>query len=271
MSEYSRATLRTFQSTLPVRGATHSKRICAANSLFQSTLPVRGATGAGKGLRAKACNFNPRSPCGERRNVCGHNLAFDLISIHAPRAGSDREYEIPIPKTNTFQSTLPVRGATAVALCVAKTADISIHAPRAGSDNLSSARRSASSDFNPRSPCGERRAVVLIVQRDEIQFQSTLPVRGATAIGYILGSRLSISIHAPRAGSDAYLLGVSLSVRNFNPRSPCGERLTKFFDWFIVTLISIHAPRAGSDSSRSCPLSASCDFNPRSPCGERLH
>ena len=59
--------LYTFQSTLPVRGATlaDSIRLLAQKS-FQSTLPVRGATlklpKPVHGLR----NFNPRSPCGER-------------------------------------------------------------------------------------------------------------------------------------------------------------------------------------------------------------
>ena len=55
-------------------------------------------------------------------------------------------------------------------------------------------------------------------------FQSTLPVRGATgkAAYYMLWQ--DISIHAPRAGSDAKLY-----------RGPA------------VKVISIHAPRAGSD------------------------
>ena len=58
------------------------------------------------------------------------------ISIHAPRVGSDvckfgEDYAL-----STFQSTLPVWGATSI-----KVVDgepklvISIHAPRVGSDN----------------------------------------------------------------------------------------------------------------------------------------
>ena len=103
------------------------------------------------------------------------------------------------------------------------------------------------SHFNPRSPCGERRrtarerrrglrisihapragsdvlrslSVVLI-----IQFQSTLPVRGATYCTPHAGRELVISIHAPRAGSDAFIHVICV---------------TRAF-------ISIHAPRAGSD------------------------
>ena len=37
---------------------------------------------------------------------------------------------------------------------------------------------------------------------DLLQFQSTLPVRGATAYCYVSGAEAVISIHAPRKGSD---------------------------------------------------------------------
>ena len=78
-----------FQSTLPVRGAT--SRIVSrirVHASFQSTLPVRGAT-------------FPAHQVGRR----------SMISIHAPRAGSD----------------------TGV-VSVGRLRGISIHAPRAGSD-----------------------------------------------------------------------------------------------------------------------------------------
>ena len=61
-------------------------------------------------------------------------------------------------------------------------------------------------------------------------------------------SEILISIHAPPAGSDG---GVDVSIlkeeRDFNPRSPCGERRV---DWGLGAWecrISIHAPPAGSD------------------------
>ena len=36
---------------------------------------------------------------------------------------------------------------------------------------------------------------------------------------------IQISIHAPRAGSDTPRSKKSPKLRDFNPRSPCGERL----------------------------------------------
>ncbi len=99
-----------------------------------------------------------------------------------------------------FQSTLPVGGATC--------GQVSIP---------------FSFDFNPRSPWGERLELVhtnVLL----IAFQSTLPVGGATSWSVILRAILGISIHAPRGGSDDYVLDDLLDLVNFNPRSPWGER-----------------------------------------------
>ena len=60
-------------------------------------------------------------------------------------------------------------------------------------------------------------------------------------------SRLKISIHAPRVGSDG-----QRSVPT-PPEQP----------------ISIHAPRVGSDGKAHVYQTGGLDFNPRSPCGER--
>ena len=108
---------------------------------------------------------------------------WDAISIHAPRAGSDYGVAVADVYADIFQSTLPVRGATRVLLRAGAYGDISIHAPRAGSDLIfpffvfvfliifqstlpvrGATRQPGdyfilSSNFNPRSPCGERRGV----------------------------------------------------------------------------------------------------------------
>ena len=101
-----------FQSMLPVRGATEDPGLCHRfQDGFQSMLPVRGATPA------------------EADDGVPHG-----ISIHAPRAGSDRYVKSASQIGITFQSMLPVRGATRPSLPRATAFTISIHAPRAGSD-----------------------------------------------------------------------------------------------------------------------------------------
>ena len=152
-----------FQPTLPLRGAT--TRSCASvwTKTFQPTLPLRGATCsrdqaryartvsthaplAGSDARQTAQQaphlrrFNPRSPCGERREDLGHRPLRSRVSTHAPLAGSDAA---PQPTWET--------GA------------VSTHAPLAGSDCPSARRRPRCICFNPRSPCGERPANIVIV------------------------------------------------------------------------------------------------------------
>ena len=117
-------------------------------------------------------------------------------------------------------------------------------------------------------------------------------MRGATFPSKAVFFRYLISIHAPRAGSD---MGCEVTIRqynDFNPRSPCGERLATIqlklkqasisihapragSDMLptvatLIVVISIHAPRAGSDSPNcGIEIAGNLNFNPRSPCGER--
>ena len=54
-----------------------------------------------------------------------------------------------------------------------------------------------------------------------VRFQSTLPVRGATKSNYMGDTLMSyISIHAPREGSDENPTLIKEESKNFNPRSP---------------------------------------------------
>ena len=62
------------------------------------------------------------------------NMNFLLISIHAPRGGSDMKYLPDLLKVQVFQSTLPAGGATGPTKLAVGVKGISIHAPRMGSD-----------------------------------------------------------------------------------------------------------------------------------------
>ena len=123
-------------------------------------------------------------------------------------------------------------------------------------------------------------------------FQSTRPMRGATAIAIATGKLSFVSIHAPHAGRDFDYVKDSLQGCSFNPRAPCGAR-PRPLRAAARALVSIHAPHAGRDrrffivrpakesfqSTRpmrgaTCPRRCSspgscCRFNPRAPCGAR--
>ena len=61
-------------------------------------------------------------------------ITLTMISIHAPRMGSDMAQGARPETRESFQSTLPGWGATRHRKTQAALAKISIHAPRMGSD-----------------------------------------------------------------------------------------------------------------------------------------
>ena len=148
-----------------------------------------------------AWDFNPRSPCGERLGLEMPEYILLRISIHAPRVGSDSG----INRENLLKTYFNPRSPCG-------------ERHRAG-DGIPWLP-----DFNPRSPCGER-PLSAVVLRPSAEFQSTLPVWGATALALHASELAKISIHAPRVGSDAgFDCHFDAYFRDFNPRSPCGER-----------------------------------------------
>ena len=105
---------------------------------------------------------------------------------------------------------------------------ISTHAPRTGSDRERAGIAPGRAYFNPRSPHGERRQQIASDLTPIVQFQPTLPARGAT------GSKCGKSVAAV-----------------FQPTLPA--RGATFFSLVSISAneISTHAPRTGSDKSRS--------------------
>jgi hypothetical protein len=98
-----------------------------------------------------------------------------------------------------FQSISPVWGTTSTADAAPTAEIVSIHVPRAGNGLGGYTGLTKLPDFNPRSPCGERRARPMQPQQQK-SFQSTFPVRGTTlAVAPDLQS-FRISIHVPRVG-----------------------------------------------------------------------
>ena len=128
----------------------------------------------------------------------------------------------------------------------------------------------APSRFNPRAPCGARRAVQTYLDI-LASFQSTRPVWGATGTEQYECRPGGVSIHAPRVGRDRRRRQSELDIRRFNPRAPCGARhaitgtlsggqmfqstrpvwgaTRALYHSTIPHYVSIHAPRVGRDSN----------------------
>ena len=221
-------------------------------------------------LLPRAGHFNPRTPCGVRLAAPTQARSRYSISIHAPLAGCDAVLRPAFPIMCAFQSTHPLRGATAWVeamfclsvisihaplagcdgakhLCGICAEPISIHAPLAGCDQRFGICGDNANHFNPRTPCGVRRSAQAICLSLPT-FQSTHPLRGATSICSSMVALILISIHAPLAGCDNIL-------RSF----------------YLPDGISIHAPLAGCDQACSWLDACFFNFNPRTPCGVRLY
>ena len=129
------------------------------------------------------------------------------ISIHAPRAGSD--YRMQVTRTNPQISIHAPRAGSDVrrAMDTARSAQISIHAPRAGSDRpMDVLQVRKVPDFNPRSPCGERRQNAGRCDQHICNFNPRSPCGERLQDAENDAKGLGISIHAPRAGSDSNIL-----------------------------------------------------------------
>ena len=220
--------------------------------------------------KASRRHFNPRSPCGERPGWWRITELGCEISIHAPRAGSDAFSELATFSLMLFQSTLPVRRATI------RSRTVSTIRP----------------NFNPRSPCGERLPAARAAREKcvfqstlpvrgatcgaffavtaSFQFQSTLPVRGATLSGYDSELYSHISIHAPRAGSDAHIHHLQSFAFLFQSTLPVRGATSRLA---ILALRGLRfqstLPVRGATTRYARGANRIRRFNPRSPCGER--
>ena len=234
-----------FQSTLPARGATkheppkkqeqpisiHAPRTGSDQQsidyftalLISIHAPRTGSDALSETGRYQAGDFNPRSPHGERLGFTSLLLSYAYFNPRSPHG----ERHEPGGDCGAFHG-------------------ISIHAPRTGSDIPSATRAFGTS-----------------------RFQSTLPARGATRRSVQLGGQLphfnprsphgerplrqlrrpghgTISIHAPRTGSDGTRPAAPMSARISIHAPRTGSDLSGSRT-SCRAIISIHAPRTGSD------------------------
>ena len=172
----------------------------------------------------------------------------ELISIHAPRTGSDGKRLWSNRDFEHFNPRSPHGERRPSKVIYDRKHSISIHAPRTGSDqkNRGYAPRIRISIHAPRtgSDAAEQRS----------NDSSVSP----------------ISIHAPRTGSDRLYAGGQPRSDDFNPRSPHGERharravITASCRYFNPR--SPHGERLrGARNHQQLHIY----FNPRSPHGER--
>ena len=122
--------------------------------------------------------------------------------------------------------------------------------------------------FNPRSPDGERPCEVRSAP-SSVRISIHAPRMGSDCVQRQFPDHPLISIHAPRMGSDATGVPSRLQARNFNPRSPDGERLRQIRPTLLGQNFNPRSPD-GERPARLTPCRHPArNFNPRSPDGER--
>ena len=146
--------------------------------MFQSTHSLRSATAGG--------------------HECGTG---EIVSIHALLAECDRRPCGITAPVFAFQSTHSLRSATIMRVATFLFMRVSIHALLAECDKLSSSASAPINCFNPRTPCGVRRAVPS-GQSSSMKFQSTHSLRSATLPAWRLSPKPPVSIHALLAECD---------------------------------------------------------------------
>ena len=219
--------------------------------------------------QSRSCNFNPRSPCGERpQRRIKMDIVQALISIHAPRVGSDKNWEYRINAQFKISIHAPRVGSDEFVPKFAEWFGISIHAPRVGSDccSLNPTLLAIISIHAPRVGSDVRSDHLGVSEPISIHAPRVGSDRSQAATNIY---ELCISIHAPRVGSDKALSREEIDLIGFQSTLPVWGATVKNRTLETVLIISIHAPRVGSDLSiRPWPPKPGY-FNPRSPCGER--
>ena len=145
-----------------------------------------------------------------------------------------------------FQSTRPLRGATAAAKRAAHERPISTHAPLAGRDSIDKLIAYVQDSISTHAPLAGRDPInppgivsgmvfqptrplrgataAFLLQTKPKRFQPTRPLRGATRAPQDTHYCVEISTHAPLAGRDANPTQFHTFHPYFNPRAPCGAR-----------------------------------------------
>ena len=196
---------------------------------FLSTLSLRRATLSTDAMRAQilisihALLAESDLPPADQHGCAG-------ISIHALLAESDSHLHDVALEIIGFLSTLSLRRATVAAATGKGRTQISIHALLAESDRQLPYLDIRALNFYPRSPCGERpftfpkRSADSAISIHALLAESDCLLPRPGRAGYI-------SIHALLAESDANDHSRRRRpVRDFYPRSPCGERLVRSFN-----------------------------------------
>ena len=237
-----------FQSTRPMRGATDRRPRTADRVSISIHAPHAGRDNLRMRSTVPNQHFNPRAPCGARRNSCILSKISHHFNPRAPCGARRTPISSIRRRESDFNPRAPCGARHKEMRGIINGLFISIHAPHAGRDARckSNTHRINISIHAPHAG------------RDDI-----------LCLFFLVAT--NISIHAPHAGRDSRGMDLKSRLEYFNPRAPCGARRinVKIVDELILFQstrpmrgatdaalrrrylhdISIHAPHAGRDKA----------------------
>ena len=184
-----------------------------------------------------------------------------------------------------------MRGATHRRQHSAEYGGISTHAPLAGRDPAKIAV-GIIFEISTHAPLAGRDISNLRIY-DTPRISTHAPLAGRDISNLRIYDTPRISTHAPLAGRDGGILGAARAVcAHFNPRAPCGARLSTppiphrsyqfqptrplrgatclmLFPCKIELVFQPTRPLRGATAVNRCRRRAYQNFNPRAPCGAR--
>ena len=213
--------------------------------LFLSTLSLRRATIL-FAKKDRQSNISIHALLAESDSGRPETHRYGAISIHALLAESDAA-DISVKREASISIHALLAESDTQDPQTYHQCQISIHALLAESDGYQRPSGRPTTNFYPRSPCGERPTTIIticIVPR----FLSTLSLRRATPKSF-RGCRCSANFYprSPCGERPSYSQHVTRPSGYFYPRSPCGERPTSLVVIGTNCVISIHALLAESD------------------------
>ena len=145
--------------------------------------------------------FNPRAPCGARREVEEDKKLVERFQPTRPLRGATSEFLTPIEGV-PISTHAPLAGRDIKRTGIKTKEKISTHAPLAGRDDIGHLLFFSMDNFNPRAPCGARHRTTPNLRSSIINFNPRAPCGARRVLKSLWG------------GDENY----------FNPRAPCGAR-----------------------------------------------
>ena len=187
-----------------------SRRI--SPSSFQPTRPLRGATlRRSRRGQPRRPYFNPRAPCGARRQSIKPSLLLTLFQPTRPLRGATVITDLLSIYSLDFNPRAPCGARPSPADSPYVRRKISTHAPLAGRDDGSAPQRLITRQISTHAPLAGRDSLKATVTNSEhISTHAPLAGRDRDLEPYV-ASRF-ISTHAPLAGRDSKSVQITMHI-----------------------------------------------------------